>query len=65
MQAMRLGAGRKLECVSVPRPRPATGQLLVKVHACGVCRTDLHIIDGEWRNALPITVSRRSASVLT
>ena len=47
MQAMRLGAGRKLECVSVPQPRPATGQLLVKVHACGVCRTDLHVIDRE------------------
>jgi len=28
-------------------PRPTPGQLLIDVHACGVCRTDLHVIDGE------------------
>lgn len=38
---------RDLECASVGRPRPAAGQVLVKVDACGVCRTDLHVIDGE------------------
>lgn len=32
---------------SVPDPRPGTGQLLLKVLACAVCRTDLHICDGE------------------
>ena len=31
----------------VPRPRPAAGELLIKVSACAVCRTDLHIVDGE------------------
>ncbi len=31
----------------MPVPEPSTGELLVKVEACGVCRTDLHIIDGE------------------
>ncbi|CAB3642180.1 putative alcohol dehydrogenase AdhA [Paraburkholderia phenoliruptrix] len=31
----------------MPEPRPAAGQLLIDVHACGVCRTDLHVIDGE------------------
>ena len=30
-----------------PDPQPAAGQALVEVHACGVCRTDLHIVDGE------------------
>lgn len=29
------------------RPEPGTGELLIRVHACGVCRTDLHVIDGE------------------
>jgi propanol-preferring alcohol dehydrogenase len=29
------------------RPRPGTGEVLIRVHACGVCRTDLHIVDGE------------------
>lgn len=28
-------------------PQPAEGQVLVRVHACGVCRTDLHVVDGE------------------
>ncbi|MDN7859742.1 zinc-dependent alcohol dehydrogenase family protein [Burkholderia cepacia] len=31
----------------VPEPLPAPGQLLIDVHACGVCRTDLHVVDGE------------------
>ena len=31
----------------VPKPEPKTGQLLIRVHACAVCRTDLHIVDGE------------------
>jgi propanol-preferring alcohol dehydrogenase len=31
----------------LPIPRPAAGEILVRVHACGVCRTDLHIVDGE------------------
>ena len=30
-----------------PDPQPADNQILIKVHACGVCRTDLHIVDGE------------------
>jgi propanol-preferring alcohol dehydrogenase len=30
-----------------PDPRPARGQVVVGVHACGVCRTDLHVVDGE------------------
>ncbi|MBI1983329.1 MAG: zinc-dependent alcohol dehydrogenase [Acidobacteria bacterium] len=29
-------------------PRPAAGEILLKVKACGVCHTDLHIVDGEW-----------------
>ena len=30
-----------------PVPHPAAGEVLVKVRACGVCRTDLHLLDGE------------------
>ena len=37
------------------RPEPGPGQVLVKVSACGVCRTDLHVVDGELtRPALPL-----------
>ncbi len=39
--------GRPLEWTEVPTPRPAAGQLLVRVTACAVCRTDLHVVDGE------------------
>jgi len=48
MRAMRLHAAHQpLRCDSLPVPVPGAGQVLVKVHACGVCRTDLHIVDGE------------------
>src|SRR4051794_4561799 len=48
MRAMLLrAAGESLELINVPRPIAAAGQLLVRVSACAVCRTDLHILDGE------------------
>lgn len=40
-------AGRPLRLVERPTPEPAEGQVLVRIGACGVCRTDLHIVDGE------------------
>jgi propanol-preferring alcohol dehydrogenase len=39
--------GRPLRAVELAIPEPLPGQLLLKVHACGVCRTDLHLLDGE------------------
>ena len=48
MKAMVLDApGRGLRLASIDRPEPGAGELLLKVRACGVCRTDLHLIDGE------------------
>src|SRR5581483_9163804 len=44
-----------LACTDVPTPEPGTGQVRVKVHACAVCRTDLHVIEGELRSRkLPV-----------
>jgi alcohol dehydrogenase, propanol-preferring len=40
-------SGRGLRLREVPEPAPGAGQVLIAVHACGVCRTDLHILDGE------------------
>lgn len=56
MQAMVLERpGTPLVLKTVPLPVPAAGQVLVKVSACGVCRTDLHIVDGELdRPKLPL-----------
>src|SRR3984957_20183144 len=48
MRVMLLHAPRQplhLEAVTVPTPGP--GQVLIRVHACAVCRTDLHVVDGE------------------
>jgi propanol-preferring alcohol dehydrogenase len=41
------GVGRPLAAATRPVPRAEPGQLLIKVEACGICRTDLHLIDGE------------------
>ncbi|WP_042304040.1 zinc-dependent alcohol dehydrogenase family protein [Paraburkholderia kururiensis] len=41
------GSGRYLKEMSLPDPVPEAGQLLIDIHACGVCRTDLHVVDGE------------------
>src|SRR5262249_14582970 len=40
-------AGRALDQIERPIPEPAASQILVKIRACGVCRTDLHVVDGE------------------
>ncbi len=48
MHAMVLEApGSSLVCREMPVPQPGPDQVLIKVHACGVCRTDLHVVDGE------------------
>lgn len=40
-------SGQPLRMADVPVPRAGREQLLIRVHACAVCRTDLHVIDGE------------------
>lgn len=48
MQAMVLESpGLALVPRDLPVPQPLAGQLLIRVRACGVCRTDLHVVDGE------------------
>jgi propanol-preferring alcohol dehydrogenase len=56
MRAMVLyESGQPLLYEEVRRPEPKPGQVLIKVHACGVCRTDLHVVDGELPHpALPL-----------
>ncbi len=55
---MRLEAPRRpLVAADVPRPEPAPRQVLLRVLACGVCRTDLHVADGELpRPKLPLVL---------
>jgi alcohol dehydrogenase, propanol-preferring len=40
-------AGQPLRLAEIPVPAPAAGQVLIRVAACAVCRTDLHVVDGE------------------
>jgi alcohol dehydrogenase, propanol-preferring len=48
MRAMVLDSpGRPLRATDLPEPEPGPGDVLLEVAACGVCRTDLHIVDGE------------------
>jgi len=48
MKAMLLdSAGKSLRATEVPQPEPGDDELLLKVSACGVCRTDLHVMDGD------------------
>lgn len=52
MWAMRAhGAGQPLRLEQLPVPRPGPRQVLVRVSTCGVCRTDLHLVDGELPQA--------------
>ena len=56
MQAMVLHkVGEPLLLANREIPRPAKGELLIEVEACAVCRTDLHVVDGDLKNArLPL-----------
>ncbi|HVH53971.1 MAG TPA: alcohol dehydrogenase catalytic domain-containing protein, partial [Actinomycetota bacterium] len=48
MRAMVLDAPEEpLRPAELSRPEPGPGQVLIRVRACAVCRTDLHILDGE------------------
>ena len=61
MRAMVLDApGRPLFEADLPDPEPGPGEVLVAVSACGVCRTDLHIVDGELADAkLPLVLGHQ------
>ena len=57
--------GQRLRLTEVPAPTPATGQLLIKVQACGVCRTDLHVVDGDLKEPkLPIIPGHQIVGVV-
>ncbi len=49
-------AARPLRRVVIPVPEPATGQVRLQVAACGVCRTDLHLAEGDLRPRRPHTI---------
>ena len=50
----------------IPKPEPLPGELLVRVEACGICGTDLHILAGEsYRPDLPFVLGHEGVGVVT
>jgi propanol-preferring alcohol dehydrogenase len=66
MRAMLLRAPRTaLELAEIEDPEPAAGELRLRVKACGVCRTDLHILDGELdRPKLPLVLGHQIVGIV-
>ena len=66
MKAMLLDApGRPLRAAVVPDPLPGRGQLVLRVSACAVCRTDLHVLDGELaKPKLPLVLGHEIVGVV-
>jgi propanol-preferring alcohol dehydrogenase len=57
--------GEPLRAAEVPEPEPGPGQVRVRVEACGVCRTDLHIVDGELAEPkLPLVLGHQIVGVV-
>ena len=66
MRVMLLDApGHPLLDAELPRPEPGLGQVLLEVRACGVCRTDLHVADGELPHPkLPLVLGHEIVGVV-
>ena len=58
------GPGRPLRSVERDVPEPGPGELLLEVRACGVCRTDLHLLDGELAFAGPRVLGHQIVGVV-
>src|SRR2546428_13966291 len=67
MRAMVLEkAGEPLQAMRIPEPEPGPEQVQIQVRACGVCRTDLHVVDGELKDAkLPLVPGHEIVGVVT
>ncbi|MGH3024690.1 MAG: zinc-dependent alcohol dehydrogenase family protein [Gaiellaceae bacterium] len=67
MRAMVLAApGEALRECELPAPAPGPGQVVVEVAACGVCRTDLHVVDGELPDPkLPLVPGHQAVGRVT
>ncbi|MER6999382.1 zinc-dependent alcohol dehydrogenase family protein [Streptomyces sp. NPDC000410] len=64
MRAAIVEAPGKVSVVSVPDPAPGPREVVVEVAACGLCGTDLHILQGEFAPTLPIVPGHEFAGVV-
>jgi len=51
----------RLEAREIPEPTPGAGEIAIAVEACGVCRTDLHIVEGEVSAEIPLVPGHQVA----
>ena len=59
------GSKPELDLRNVKIPAPKADQVLVRIEACGVCRTDLHVVDGDLKDpALPLIPGHEIAGVV-
>jgi len=67
MRAWRLHQPKApLSLEDIPMPSPGRGEVLIKVEACGICHTDLHLIDGEWPlPRLPLVLGHEVVGTVT
>jgi threonine dehydrogenase-like Zn-dependent dehydrogenase len=61
-----LGIGKPLEVVEVPDPSPGPGEVVVKIAACGICASDLHMMDGSLpvRTPPPVTPGHEASGTI-
>lgn len=65
MKALLLSEYKKLELVELPRPEAREGELLIRIHACGICGSDVHGYDGSTGRRLPpIVMGHEAAGVV-
>lgn len=65
MKALLLSEYKHLDLVDVPRPEPAANELLIRVHSCGICGSDVHGFDGSTgRRIPPVIMGHEAAGVV-
>ena len=57
--------GRPVEILEVQLAPPQGGEVLVRIAACGVCHSDLHVVDGDLPEPLPLVIGHEAAGVVT
>ena len=57
----KTGGELSLRQMDAPEPVPAAGEVLIEVESCGVCRTDLHIVEGEIEAKIPVVPGHQAA----
>lgn len=64
MKALQITKPHELKIITVERPEPGIGEVLIKVMASGICGTDVHILEGEYLGAYPVIPGHEFAGVV-